>query len=120
MKQELLRPVISTIVDPYTSIFEIWKTFAQMFDSLKIQNVSNFYCEKRTTKKLKFFMFLRGRYFLMGNPININVSMFWETSVGFLKCVVLQLFPKYGQSYVNLNVKGRAKFYCLYKVDGLF
>ena len=47
-----------------------------MFDSLKIQNVSNFYCEKRTAKKPKFFMFLRGRYFLMGSPININVSMF--------------------------------------------
>ena len=29
----------------------------------------------------------------------------WETSVGFLKCVNLQLFPKYSQSYLNLNVK---------------
>ena len=33
--------------------------------------------------------------------------------MGFRKSVVLQLFPKYSQSYVNLNVKGRAKFNCL-------
>ena len=46
----------------------------------------------------------------MGSPIDMNVDVFWETSVGFLKSVVLQLFPKYSQSYVNLNVKSRAKF----------
>ena len=31
----------------------------------------------------------------MGSPIEMNADMFWETSVGFLKSVVLQLFPKY-------------------------
>ena len=55
-------------------------------------------------------MFLRGRYFVMGRPINMNVALFRETFVGFLKCVLLQLFPKYSQSYVNLTVKNRAKF----------
>ena len=50
-------------------------------------------------------MFLRGRYFVMGSPIDMNVDVFWETSVGFLKSVVLQLFSKYSQSNVNLNVK---------------
>ena len=54
-------------------------------------------------------MFLRGRYFVMGGPIDMNVDVFWETSVGFLKSVVLQLFPKYSQSYVNLNVKKESK-----------
>ena len=29
-----------------------------------------------------------------------------ETSVGFLKYIVLRLFPKYSQSYVNLNADG--------------
>ena len=38
------RPVISTIVDSYASI-------AQIFDSLKIQNVSNFHFEERAAKK---------------------------------------------------------------------
>ena len=56
----------------------------------------------------------------MSGSIDKNSDMFWETSVGFLKSVVLQLFPKYGQSYVSLNVKSRAKFTCLEKVDGLF
>ena len=50
-------------------------------------------------------MFLRGLYFVMGGPIDMNFGVFWEISVGFLKWVVLKLFLKYSQSYVNLNVK---------------
>ena len=43
------------------------------------------------------------------------------TSLGFLKKVVLQAFPKYSQSYVNLNVKKQSKInLSLKKVDGLF
>ena len=61
----------------------------------------------------KFFIFLKGRYFVMGGPINMNFGVFWETPVDFLKSVVLQRFPKYIQSNVNLNVKNRAKFNCL-------
>ena len=48
----------------------------------------------------------------MGSSIDTNIDVFWETSVGFLKSVVLQLFPKYSQSNVNLNVKSRAKLNC--------
>ena len=51
--------------------------------------------EKRAAKKHKFFIFLKGRYFVIGSPIDMNVDVFWETSVRFLKSVVLQLFPKY-------------------------
>ena len=72
-----------------------------------------FILKKEPPKKHKFFMFLRGRYFVMGGPIDMNVKLFGETSAGFLKCVVLQLFPKYSQSYVSLNIKSRAKFNCL-------
>ena len=43
-------------------------------------------------------MFLKGRYF------NMNNGVFWETTVGLLKTVVLQLFPKNNQSYIDLNV----------------
>ena len=42
---------------------------------------------------------------VLNDPIDMNVGVFWETSVGFLKSVVLQLFPKYSQSYANLDVK---------------
>ena len=46
----------------------------------------------------------------MGCPIDMNVGVFWETSVGFVKSVDLQLFPKYNQSYANLNLKSRPRF----------
>ena len=34
-------------------------------------------------------MFLRGRYFVMVVPIDINFDEILETTVGFLECVVL-------------------------------
>ena len=46
----------------------------------------------------------------MGGCIDMNVGVFWEISVGFIKSVVLQFFPEYSQSYANLNVKSRLKF----------
>ena len=49
----------------------------------------------------------------MGGPIDMNFGIFQETPADFLKSDVLQLFPKYSQSNVNLNVKSRAKFNCL-------
>ena len=62
--------------------------------------------EKGAGKKTKkFLLFLNGHYCVMGGPIDMNVGVFWETSVSFLKSVVLQLLPKYGQSYINLNIK---------------
>ena len=49
----------------------------------------------------------------MGGTIDMNIEIFWETSMGFLKIMALQVFPKYSQSYVNLNVKIKSKFNCL-------
>ena len=46
----------------------------------------------------------------MGGPTDLNFGVFWETFVGFLKTVVLELFPKYSQSHGNSNVKSRPKF----------
>ena len=71
------------------------------------------YFEKRSRqKKYKFFIFLKRRYDVLGGPIDMN-GVFWETSVGFLESVILQLLQKYSQSNVNLNVKSRAKLNCL-------
>ena len=53
-----------------------------------------------------FILKTEGRYFVMDGPVVVNVGVF----AGFLKSVVLQHFPKYGQSYVNLNVKSRPTF----------
>ena len=41
----------------------------------------------------------------MEASVDINFGEFRETSVGFLKSVVLQLFPKYSQSYANMKSK---------------
>ena len=94
----------------------LYLNFSNMINlCLNIWFIENSKCQqflfwrKNRHKKHKFFMFLSGRYFAMGGPIDANVDMFWDTSVGFLKYVVLQLFPKYSQSYVNLNVKKESK-----------
>ena len=42
-------------------------------------------------KKQFFFIFLKDYFFLMGGPIDINVDVFWETSVGFLKSVLFKV-----------------------------
>ena len=46
----------------------------------------------------------------MGAFIDMNIDVFWETSVGFLKSEVLQLFPQYNQSSADLNVKKSPNF----------
>ena len=40
----------------------------------------------------------------MGVSIDMNIGMFWETSVGFLKSVVLEHLPKYSQRYAFSKV----------------
>ena len=35
----------------------------------------------------------------MGSPIDMNVDMVWEISVGFLKIAVVQLSPKYSTAF---------------------
>ena len=60
---------------------------------------------KGAAEKHNFFIFLKGRYFVMGGAIDMNAAVFRETYVDFLKNVVLQVHPKYNQSNVNLNVK---------------
>ena len=55
-----------------------------------------FILKKEPQKKpTNFSLFLKGCYFVMGASIDMKKSLF------------LQLFPKYSQSYANLNVKSR-------------
>ena len=79
-----------------------------------------FILKKEPPNKHNFFIFLKSRFFVMGGPIDINVEVFWETSVAFLKSGVLQVLSKYSQIYVNFNVKSRTKFNSPWKVEGLF
>ena len=66
--------------------------------------------KKESLKKHKVFIFIKDCYFAIGGPFNLNVSVFRETSVAFPKSVILQLFPKYSQSYINLYVKSKQIF----------
>ena len=61
-----------------------------------------FILKKEPPNKRTFFIILKDRYFLMGGPTDMNIGVFWETSVGFLKSVVLQLFPKYSRPYMPI------------------
>ena len=72
-----------------------------------------FVLKKEPQRNPRFFMFSRGRCFVTSEPTDMNVDLSRENSVGFLKCVVLQFFPKYSKSFVNFNVKSRARFNCL-------
>ena len=60
--------------------------------------------------KHKFFIFLKNRYFVVTDSVDMNVCVLWETFVGFPKSAVLKLFPKCSQNYANLNVKSKPKF----------
>ena len=96
----------------FTAIFVcLLLSWSRIIKNSKYQNC---FFEKEFAKKtLKFFIFLKGRYFLMGSLIDINIAVIWEASLGFLNSMVLQIFTNYSQSNFNLNVKSRAKFNCL-------
>ena len=64
--------MISTIVDHYNLNFSNMINSARIENSLKIQNV---YFEKAAAKKHKFFNYLRGQYFVMGSPKDMNVGV---------------------------------------------
>ena len=72
-----------------------------------------FFWKKEPLKKTQIFHIFKAPFLRNGWLIDMNVGVFRETSVDFLKGVALQLFPKYCQSNVNLNVKSRTKFNCL-------
>ena len=67
--------------------------------NLKCQ--SNFYLKKERKKqpvKTADFSFIKkknSRCFVIGGLIDMNVAVFWETYVGFLKNALSQNFPNY-------------------------
>ena len=52
--------------------------FGQIFDSLKIQNVSTFHFEKGSAKNTNFSFYIKDHYFVMavmGGPIDVNIGV---------------------------------------------
>ena len=64
---QVRRPAISTIVDPYMLFYEKWEIITEIFDSWKIQNVSIFYFWKNSPKNGQifqlFFLYSKGCHF---------------------------------------------------------
>ena len=46
--------------------------------------------KKEPSKETQIFHISKGRYLVMGGPIDMNVGVFWETSVGVPKSVVFK------------------------------
>ena len=85
-----------------------------MFSNMKIPNVRNFFFEKGAAKKNNFFIFLKGRHFVKGGSIDMNVDMFWETFWAFWKVwfckisrnitkVISIWMPKVGQNSTSFK-----------------
>ena len=88
--------------------------FGQIFDPLKIQNVSTFHFEKGSAKSTNFSFYIKGHYFVMavmGGPIDVNIGVVWEIYMGFLKNKALQQSRKCRQFYGNFNVKSSLNVY---------
>ena len=64
-----------------------------MFDLLKIK-MSEIPILKKVQPKNTNFAFLKGRYFIMGGPIVMNVGVFLKDLCGFSKKCDFVTFPK--------------------------
>ena len=73
-------------------------------------NISaDFIFEIKDAKKDKMFNFLKGRFFVMGGPMDVDFGAFSDTYTRLLKNITSQFFSLYSKSYTNLNVKSCLK-----------
>ena len=80
----------------FNNSWPLYLNFSNMINLFSnIWNCHQFSFWIKNRQKTQIFHFLKGLYFEMGDPITINVGVFWETSVGLLKSVDLQLFLKH-------------------------
>ena len=68
-----------------------------------------FIFEIKDAKKDKIFNFLKGRFSVMGGPMDIIFDVFSETYMRLLKSITSQFFSRYSKSFNNLNVKSCLK-----------
>ena len=64
-----------------------------------------FIFEIKGAKKDKIFSFLKGRFSVMGGPMDVIFGVFSDTNVRLLESITLQFFSRYSKSDNNLNVK---------------
>ena len=68
-----------------------------------------FIFEIKGSKKNKSFNFLKGRFSVMGCPMDMIFVVFSEIYVKLLKSITWEFFSRYSKSYNNLNVKSCLK-----------
>ena len=61
--------------------------------------------QKVAGKTHNFRIFSKGRHFMLGEFRNVNLGVFWKTSVGSLKRVFSLIFSRYYKNYIILNDK---------------
>ena len=64
-----------------------------------------FIFEIKSAKEDKIFKFLKGRFSVMGGPMDMIFGVCSEVYVRLPKSRILQFFSKYSKSHINLNVK---------------
>ena len=61
--------------------------------------------EIKDAKKNKIFNILKGRFFVMGAPMDMIFDLFSDIYVRLPKSITSQFFSRYSKNYINLNVK---------------
>ena len=68
-----------------------------------------FIFEIKDAKIDKIFYFLKDRFSIMGDTMDIIFGLFSDIYVRLLKSITSQFFSRYNKSYINLNVKSCLK-----------
>ena len=108
-KQQVRRPVISTIVDRYMSNIQNDKRQPNCLSAGKLKMSTIFVLELKSAKNNKLFNYLNGRFSVMGGSMDMIFGVFSETIVRLLKSIILQFFSKYSKSYNILDSKSCLK-----------
>ena len=61
--------------------------------------------EIKRDKMDKIFNFLKDRFSITNDPMDMIFGMFSETNARLLKNIITQFFSKYSKSYIILNIK---------------
>ena len=75
----------------------------------KLKMSAVFIFETKDTKKDEIVNFLKGRFFVMGAPMDMIFGLFSDIYVRLPKSLTSKFFSRYSKNYINLNVKSCLK-----------
>ena len=61
--------------------------------------------EIKDAKEDKLLNVIKGRFFVMGAPMDMIFALFSDIYVRLPKSITSQFFSRYSKNYINLNVK---------------